>query len=445
MSTSAIITAPGGLPLLGHALQFRRDPLAFFEFLRDEGDIVSIELGPQRAYVLSSPDLIHEVLVAQARLFDKGAQIQGARDLFGNGLVASEGAEHRRQRLMMQPAFRRDRIANYAGVMREEVASHVDYWYDGRTFDVRVEMTSLALAVAAKTLIASEVGEKLATEVKYGMPRLLELFFRRMTSPVPALKRLPLPGNREYDAILKRFHGLVDGVIADNKRDSTPRNDLLSMLLAERGEDGEPLSDRAIHDQLIAIIVAGSETTAALLSWVFHVFGEYPEIEARVHTELDDVLDGRPAEYTDLPRLTYTANVVSETLRLYPPAWIVTRRSRAEVELGRYRIPAGADVLMSPYAVQRDPRFFTNATTFDPDRWSRDRIAAVPRRAMLQFGSGVRKCIGEDFAVVEGTLALAIIAGRWRLRPDPGSRMQKIAASTYTPRNLVMVAQERHR
>ncbi|RMI32121.1 cytochrome P450 [Nocardia stercoris] len=443
VSSATIVAAPGGKPLLGHALQFRNDPLALFEFLRDQGDIVSVTLGPLRAYVLSSPDLIREVLVAKARSFDKGAQIQGARDLFGNGLVASEGEEHRRQRLLMQPAFRRERIANYAVVMREEIVSHLDTWQDGRVVDVRVEMTALALAVASKTLISSEIGEKLSTEVKYSMPRLLDLLFRRMTNPVPVLKRLPLPSNREYKAILERFHGLVDVVISERRRDTAARNDLLSMLLEARGEDGEPLSDQEIHDQMVAIIIAGSETTGAMLSWAFHTFGENPEIEARVHAEVDEVLGGRPAEYADVPQLAYTAQVVSETLRLYPPGWILTRRATADTEIGEYRIPAGTDLLMSPYAVQRDSRLFPNATTFDPDRWSPERVTEIPRHAMLQFSAGPRKCIGDVFAVVEGTLALATIAGSWRLRPQPGTRMEKVAASTYTTRNQLMITEKR--
>ncbi|MEV0252127.1 cytochrome P450 [Nocardia sp. NPDC050712] len=444
MPTSTITAAPGSIPLLGHALRLHDDPLGFFESMREYGEIVRIRLGSQDAYVLNSPELIREVLVAKAREFSKGTQIEGARDLFGYGLVSSEGATHRRQRLLMQPAFRRDRIAEYARTMRSEIVAQTGGWSDGDAFDIRVEMTTLALSVAAKTMMSSELGDGLVTAMKQSLPRLLELLYRRMINPLPRLNALPLPRNREYARILATLHPMIDAVIADYKRHEVEHDDLLGALLrATDPETGATLSDTEVHDQITAILVAGSETTAATLSWAFHLLTEHPEVEARLHAELDDVLDGRPAEYADVRRLPYTAQIVSETLRHSPPAWLITRRATVDVEVGGYPIPAGGSILISPYAVQRDPALFEEPARFDPDRWSPERVAMIPRNAVLQFSNGPRKCIGDVFAVVEATLALATIAGQWQLRVQPGARFEKVAASTYTPRNLSMAARKR--
>ncbi|MGF6883576.1 cytochrome P450 [Nocardia sp. GAS34] len=444
MTAPAISTAPGGIPLLGHALRMRDTPLEFFSSLRDCGDIVEIKIGPQRAYVLNSPELIRQLLVSQHRQFDKGVQIQGARDLFRDGLVISEGETHRRQRLMMQPAFHRKRIAAYTEVMREQFVERTAAWRDGEVIDVRVEMSELTLAVAAKALISSDLGKDLVAEMLHRLPRLFDLLYQRLMSPVAMLNRLPLPRNREYRAILARLHPMIDGVIADYRASGDGRDDLLNTMLQLRDEsDGSTLTDQEIHDQVVAILVAGTETTAATLSWAFHLLAGHPEVEARVHAEVDEVLAGRPAQHADLPRLTYTAQVVSEALRYYPPAWIVTRTATEDVELGGYRIPRGMSVMFSPYSVQRDPRWFTDPQKFDPDRWSPERASEIPRDAIVQFGAGPRKCIGDVFAVVEATMALATIAAGWRLRAMPGAQVEQVATSTLVPRNLFLTLEKR--
>ncbi|MEU7634120.1 cytochrome P450 [Nocardia sp. NPDC049220] len=444
MPTLEIAAAPGGLPLLGHALRLRNDPLGFFTSLPQYGEIVQIRLGPERAFVVSSAELAREVLVVQPRKFDKGAQIKNARGLIGNGLLSSEGDVHKQQRRLMQPAFRRERIAEYAQTMREQIVARTDAWHSGKVLDVRVEMTAMTLAVTAKTLISAEPGKDLVAEMQHNLPRLLDLMYQQLTTPLAALNKLPLPRNREYAAGLARLHSMIDTVIADYRQSENPRHDLLSILLEETDEETEKgLSDTEIHDQITTILVAGSETTAATLAWVFGVLAEHPEVEARLHAEVDDVLDGRPAEYADVRRLAYTAQVISEALRCFPPAWIITRRATQDLELKGYPIPKGASVIVSPYIVQRDPRLFADPEKFDPDRWLPERAAQIPRDAIIQFGNGPRKCIGDVFAIVEGTLALATIAARWRLRAEPGTTMEKIAASTYTPRNLFLTAELR--
>ncbi|MBU3067062.1 cytochrome P450 [Nocardia sp. NEAU-G5] len=429
---------------MGHALRLRNNPLEFFESLRDYGDIVGIELGPRRAYVLNSPALIREMLVVKPRMFNKGAQIQGGKDLLGNGLLSSEGETHRRHRLMMQPAFRRERIALYAQTMQQQLVERTATWRDGQVLDAQIELSSLTLAVATKTLISSEIGKDLIAEMLHSLPRIFDLLYRRLVTPVSLLNRLPLPRNREYAARLARLHPMVDKVIADYRAEDIPRDDLLSMMLRLRSEeDGSGMTDEEIHSQVASILVAGTETAAATLCWTFHLLSRSPEAEARLHAEVDDVLGGRPASFADLPRLTYTGQVIREALRCYPPAWFITREAVDDVELGGYRIPRGTPVMYSTYAVHRDSRWYPDPERFDPDRWSSERVDSIPREAILPFGSGARKCIGDVFALVETTLAVATIATGWRMSAEPGAVVEKVATTTLVPRNLHLTLHRR--
>ncbi|MER7453428.1 cytochrome P450 [Nocardia beijingensis] len=442
--TAVIPVAPSGLPFLGHALRMRSDPLSFFESLRDHGDIVQIKLGPRRVYVLNSVEAIRGVLVSGQSHFYKGDHISVARALIRDGLISAEGETHRRQRRLMQPAFRRERIAQYADIMQEQILERTATWRPGDTVDVRIEMATLTIAVAAKSLISAEPGKDLVDFIVHTMPRVFDLMYQRMVTPLSLLNKLPLPRNREWAASVARLHSMVDEVIADYRGGCISRNDLLSMLLAaEDDESGDVLSDGEVHDQVTAILVAGSETTAATLTWIFYTLSRHPHIEARLFAEVDEVLNGRAAEYADLRQLPYTAQVVTEALRYYSPAWILTRSAIEDVDLVDYRIPAGSSVMFSPYVVHRDPRLFQDPDTFDPDRWSPERAADIPRGAVLQFGTGPRKCIGEVFAVVEATLALATIAARWRLRAQPGATIDAVARTTHTPRSLLMTLEKR--
>ncbi|MGO4617601.1 cytochrome P450 [Nocardia sp. 2YAB30] len=446
MSDPAIAVVPGGLPLLGHALQFRKDPLGFFGSLREYGDIVQVKLGPQRVYVINSATLAHEMLVDKPRKFDKGASIEITRDLVGYGLASSEGAMHRSHRRLMQPVFRRERIVEYAQIMREQIVEQIGTWREGQVLDVRQEMAALSFAVAAKTLVRSHHGKELEQEMRLNMPRIFELLYQRMIAPLPVLNRLPLARNREYTSYLARLHPIIDKLIVEYRAEGNSRNDLLALLIEARdSETAGGLSDEEIHDQIITIMVAGSETNSATLTWVFYLLSKHPEVERRLHEEVDRVLGDRPADYADVPNLVYTAQVISEALRCYPPAWILTRRANEDLELGGHTIPNGSSVMLCSYAVQRDPRSFADPDTFDPDRWSPQRVGEIPHKAMLHFGAGPRRCIGDVFAVVEATLAVSTIAARWRLRPDPGATtaLETVVAATLIPRSLLLTAEKR--
>lgn len=423
----------------------RNDPLSFFNSLREQGDIVEIRLGTQRAYVVTSAELVREILVVKPREFDKGAQFDEVRSMLGNGLANSDGETHRRHRLLMQPAFRRDRIADYAKLMRDEIVTAIDGWQDGQQIDVRKAMNALTLSVTCRAMMSSDAADELVRELQHGMPFVLDLMYKRMVNPlVKTMAKLPTSRNREFTETLARLHRLADELVANYRRDTdSDRHDLLTMLLlAKEAETGDTLSDQEVHDQIMTVLVAGTETTASTLSWVFHLFSQYPDVEKRVHAEIDEVLNGRPAEYEDLKQLTYTAQVVSETLRYYPPAWLLTRRAKQDVDLKGHRIPAGTSVMFSPWVIHHDPKIYREPDRFDPDRWSPDRAAEIPREAIVQFGAGPRKCIGDVFAVVEASLAIATIAGRWRFLPTD-AKVEPLAGMALWPRELVMKLERR--
>jgi cytochrome P450 len=240
--------------------------------------------------------------------------------------------------------------------------------------------------------------------------------------------RLPLPGNRRYGAAIARLHGIVEGIVAGDRA-----GELVSMLTAAG------LTGRQLHDEVVSILIAGTDSVAATLSWVFHEVGRHPDVERRLHVELDR-LDQPPADLEGLQLLEYTGRVLAETLRLHG-LWMVMRRTLAPVDLGGVRIPAGAEVLYSLYALHRDPAVFAEPDHFDPDRWLPERVREVPRHAFVPFGAGAHRCLGEHFGVAEATVATAAIAGRWRLRPVPGHRVREVATAVVHPDHLPMIVE----
>jgi pentalenene oxygenase len=290
----------------------------------------------------------------------------------------------------------------------------------------------MAMEVLARTLFSGTEGIAAATEVKRSLPALLDGMGRRAYLPVNFVHRLPLPANRRFQQARARLNAVVDGIIADYRATGTDRGDLLSLLvLAVDEETGQGMSEQQLRDEVLTMLIGGTETTATTIAWVLHLVATYPEVEAAVHAEVDEVLAGQPASHEHLPRLDYCRRVVMETLRMYPIGWLLTRNALTDVDLGGHRIPAGADVFFSPWCLQRDPAIYPEPDRFDPDRWLPDRARKIPRHAYLPFSAGTRKCVGESFAVAESTLVLATLSARWRLRPDPDRPARPKAAMTY--------------
>jgi cytochrome P450 len=437
IATLMVGSAPGALPLLGHALTLARKPLDFLASLPAQGDLVRVKLGPWPAYVVCHPDLVHHILV-QDRAFDKGGPLfDKLRKAVGNGLANCGHRDHRRQRRLVQPAFHRDRIPGYAQVMTEQITAMTNPWHDGQVLDVIAVMNALTTAVTTRTLFAAQIDESTLIEIQQHMRDIFTGVARRVVMPGQWLDTIPTRGNRRFDRAQNRLRHHTGQLITNYRRAGIDHGDLLSMLLAAR-DGGQGLADSEIHDQVVTFYLAGSETTSAALSWAWHLLGGHPDIQARLHHEVDTVLNGRIADYHDIAQLTLTGRIITETLRLYPPAWMLTRRTTTDTELAGQHLPAGTIVVFSPYVLHHRADHYPDPERFDPDRWRDDTTAPLPRGAFTPFGSGARKCIGDVFALTQATLALASIASRWQLDPLPRSHVRPAPRAILTPRSLRM-------
>ena len=407
------------------ALATMRRPLEHFTSLaRTHGDVAGFHIAGQPIVLVSDPDRIRDVLVTHGRTFHKGRGLERAKMLLGEGLLTSEDELHLRQRRLAQPAFHRTRIAAYADTMATYAASRAERWRNGQTLDVSREMAAYTLAVVGKTLFdadiegeAHEIGDALAAAIaafNFSVLPFGELFVK-----------LPLPMTRRFRRGRERLDATIYRLIAERRASGEDRGDLLSMLLLAHDTegDGSGMSDLQLRDEAMTLLLAGHETTANLLAWTFHLLGRNPDAEAKLHAVVDAVgSDSLGAGV--LARLPYARAVLAESMRLFPPAWIVGRRAMTEYTLGEHVLPARTIVLMSQWIVHRDPRWWPEAESFRPERWLPGGSALDPARpkfAYFPFGAGTRVCIGEQFAWLEGTLALATIARRWRLRPVAGA------------------------
>jgi len=412
----------GRLPVL-NALRMGRDPLAFLSALaRQYGDIARVPLGPETVYLFNHPDLVRDVLVTHHRSFHKGRGLERAKILLGEGLLTSEGEFHLRQRRLAQPAFHRQRIAGYASTMTSYGVSRRDRWTAGAELDVHEEMMALTLAIVGKTLFDADV-ENEAAEIGEALTTTFKAFNFGFFLPFgELLDRLPLPTTLRFRKARARLDATIYRLIHERRSSGADHGDLLSMLLLAQDTegDGTGMTDLQLRDEAMTIFLAGHETTANALTWTWYLLSQHPDVERRFHAEVDETLGGRTPVVDDLPRLPYTRMVLAESMRLYPPAWIVGRRALAPVEVRGYTLPKRSIVLMSQYLTHRDGRWFPDPARFDPDRWTPERQAERPKFSYFPFGGGPRICIGEQFAWMEGVLLLATIAQRWRLRLVPG-------------------------
>ncbi|GAB7104380.1 cytochrome P450 [Streptomyces phaeofaciens JCM 4814] len=428
--------AGGGVPLLGHGWRLARDPLAFLARLRDHGDIVRLRLGPKTVYAVTAPDLTGALALSPDYIIS-GPLWESLEDLLGKeGVATANGPLHRRQRRTIQPAFRLDHIASYGPIMEEEVYALVDRWKAGETLDITAESFRVAVRISARCLMRGSYMDERAEHITSALATLFAGMYQRMVVPLGPLYRVPIPANREFNRALADLHRLVDEIVADRRASSQKPDDLLTALLEAKDENGDPIGEQEIHDQVIAILTPGSETVGSLVMSLLLVLAEHPDQVDKIRAEVKSVVGDRTVAFGDVRKLTHTANVVVETMRLHPAVWILTRRAVTDTNLGGYRIPAGADIVYSPYAIQRDPRSYRRHGEFDPDRWLPERAKEVPKYAMAPFSVGNRKCPSDHFSMAELTLITAVVATAFRFEPAEGSDPRTRIGITLRPRRL---------
>jgi cytochrome P450 len=432
--------------LSGNLREFSRDRLgALTRWQRQYGDLVWARFGPRSILFLNHPDLVEEVLVAQNRKFIKHYRLRTARRTLGNGLLTSEGEFWRTQRKLAQPAFHRDRIATYADVMVQYTERMLGSWEEGEIRDVQADMMRLTLEIVARTLFAAEIGSDSAG-ASAAMETLMHISMKRMGRLIPVPDWIPIPSNLRVEHAARRLDRIILSIIAERRRSGEDRGDLLSMLLhAQDEESGRRMTDQQLRDEAMTLFMAGHETTASTLAWVWYLLANHPESEAMLHSELDQVLGDRPPTIADLTRLEYTGLVVTEALRIYPTVWMVGRENIEPVELGGYTVPTGTTIFMPQWTIHRDSRWFDEPESFRPERWADGLQEQIHRYAYFPFGGGPRICIGNNFALMESSLLLATIARRFRLRLTPDAVVTPLPSMTLRPAHGVKVSVTRRR
>ena len=441
------IPKPREIPWAGSVKRRFGSPLDFFMELRQEfGPVARFRIFNERFLLLNDPALVNEVLVTKQDSFRKGRALEGARDFLGDSLLVSEGKEHVRQRRLIQPAFHRGRIEGYARVMAERAAQWRDTQREGEELDLAVQMNHLTLDVVGETLFGSSVGDE-AHQIAESLSAVIDNFGRMLLPLWRYYRRVPTAANRRLAQGQKRLDEIIMGLIARRRADETDHGDLLSMLLAAEDADNpeKRLTDREIRDQALTLFLAGHETTANALAWTWHLLSLHEPERLKMKAELDEVMtDGCLPELADMPRLRYTTAILSESMRLFPPVWVVGRRAVEDVVIGDYIVPRRTIVVMSQYVIHRDEQFWPDSLTFRPERWLDEAAqAARPKFAYFPFGGGGRVCIGESFAWAEGVLMLAVMAQRWRMEPVPGHPIALNPTVTLRPKHgLKMIVRE---
>lgn len=407
---------PPGHFLLGNLREFRRDVLGLISHSTAKyGDIVRVRLGPQVVHLVNHPDLIEQVLQKRAANYDKNTRSSASiKSVTGDSLLTCNGEFWKRQRRMDQPAFHHRQIASFADQMTTATRSMLDQWQAGpETLDIASEMAHLTYSIVGQTLFSFNTGEDAAI-VEKAMRVILPHVFNRLGNIVNLPNWFPSPANSRFKRSLAEVDRVVYRIIDQHRqaqRNGQLDHDLLTMLMNARdGTSGAGLDDSQLRNETITFLLAGHETTANALTWIFYLISQHPEVEQQLHQEISTVLAGRPPTLEDVPKLAYTKAVIQESMRLYPPIWIIERRVIADDVISGFTLPAGSAVVVCPYALHRHPTFWADPEKFDPSRFQN----GTPE-AYIPFGAGPRFCIGNEFAMLEAHLITAMVMQSFRL------------------------------
>jgi len=435
LSSSFRAPGPKWVPLLAKVLRAR---LSFIDVLVREsavyGDTYALPL-PVPTFVIRHPDDIKHVLVSNPLNYHKTGSLTVAEQLLGQGLVSSDEPLHGKQRKMMQPMFHKSSVSGFAEMMTTVTERHVAGWEDGQRLDLAVEMMHLTISIVGLSLFSVDLlreGRDLGHEFERAL-RLVTI--QQMLPPLPRWLTAPL--DRRYERSIANIDAAVEEIIAEHKalpEDERP-NDLLAMILAARYEDGTPVPDKQVRDEMITIILAGHETVANHLNWTWYLLAKHPETHAKLLREWEEVLGDRAPGMEDVGRLPYTSMVLAESMRLYPPAWTLARRAKEADRLpSGLEINAGDELLMLQYVSHRNPAYFPDPEEFIPERFSPERKDSIPRFAYFPFGMGPRFCIGEGFAKLEAIIVLVLIGRRFRFELERKGPARKETLVTLRPK-----------
>jgi len=421
-----------GPPVVGSLFEHKRDRLTLYLRVTQEcGDVGSFHFGPFPLVIFNTSEYVHSIFVEHAYDFDKGEATHNAfRPVIGNGIFASEGAFHRRQRKLIAPAFQPRQITGYADTMVKYSEQIQQGWREGEMVDISQEMTQLTMSIVGKVLFDADVFTE-ADEIGAAMTTVLGHVTHTLSTLFPIPLSWPTPRTRRTRRAIAVLRGRIQKMIDERQASPAERNDLLSILLQARGEDGSRMSDEQISDEALTLFGAGHETTATALAWAWYLLATHQDVYKNMQQEVDSVLNGRAPTYADLAHLPYTLQVFKETMRLYPPAYGISRAALHDFEIDGYFIPKNRYVVVCPYTLHRCPDYFPVPEKFDPQRFTPENEKRLPRYAYLPFGAGPRICIGNHFAMMEGHLLLATLAQHvtfeliegQKIVPDPNKNL----------------------
>lgn len=422
----------------------QRNPLGFMRQLaHDYGDIVYFKIGQQPIYLLNHPEHIKGVLSSHYANFLKGRGIVRRDSFLGEGMLTSEGNFHRQQRQLTKPAFDHGCFTGYAATMTKLAAECSESWRAGDTFDVLEAMRKITLPIASQTLFGTSVDAD-HERIIAAFRTLVNRFSSFRPLHTSSADQVPLINRRRQRRARAELETLVSRIIAERRHKEDGRGDLLSLLLSRTDvEDSRLSSDSQIRDEAITLFIGGFENVATTLTWTWYLLAQHPDIEKRLHKEVDSLLDGRLPTADDVPRLSYTRKVLEESMRIYPPVPRLVRTALRNYQLGAYTIPAGALVVVSQYLMHRDARYYPEPERFDPERWTPEAKAARPAYSFFPFGGGPRRCIGEGFAYMEGVLVLATLALQWKLSLTSNKPVELSATHFLHPKRTLTMKTER--
>jgi len=441
---------------LGNLVRFRRDPILFLRRLAAEhGDVVSFAIASAELVLVNDPELIHRVTVTDHRKYYKSRGLERAKRLLGEGLLTSEGEVHLQHRRMLQPAFHRQRIAGYADSMVESAHRAASRWKSGDIIDITAELQRLTLAIVGRTLFDEDI-ESEAPEIGQALGESMDLFHFLTLPFAEKLDKLPIPPVKRFHKAKARLDQTVYRLIAERRAEGVDHGDFLSMVISAQDEENPAarLTDEEVRDQVMTIFLAGHETTATALIWTLYLLTLNSDVENRLTRELQEVLDGHRPVLDDVDKLPWTRAVLTESMRLYPPAWMIGRRAIVDTDLGGFSVPRDTIILMSPSVTQVDGRFFPDPMRFAPARWIADNGSGqngdalagtatdLPKMAYYPFGGGPRICIGERFAWMEMILVLAVLMQERRFTLVPGQQIKSRPILTQRPSGAIRMRVE---
>ncbi len=436
---STLLRVPNGarrLPVVGNLPEFARDPIKFIARLQKEyGDVAAFSLMGKKSVLISDPDEIARVLLETGKSFGKFEPTYAMRTILGNGLVTSEGDFWKRQRKLAAPAFQHQSIRHYAEQMVAYGDELAQTWQDGDVRDVHQDMMTLTQRIIMKVLFSVDVLDN-AKEASKAFDAMMQAIGADMSGVEAVLPDfVPTPTRTRMVGGVNYINGLLLEMIETRRAEGGETRDLLAMLMDARDEEGQPMSNEQLMDEIRTLYLAGHETTATTLSWTWVLLSRNPQVYAKLEAELDRVLNGRLPTDEDVPRLGYANAVIKEALRLYPVAWITQRIAREDVEIGGYFIPKDTFVFLSPWVVHHDARWYEDAEVFLPERWLKEKAELPRREVYIPFGGGPHICIGNGLAMLEAVLLLATLLQKYRIEVQAEQKVEIELAGTLRPKH----------